>query len=128
MPRGGSRPGAGRKPGSRNKKLAERAAKAAQAEAIAERDGVPLPDDPLSVGLRAMRQLERAGEWQKAGALAARLARYTAQPLKATPRAPPAHPAQNLPLFEAADGTGASRPAVPDDGPAAALARRILRN
>jgi hypothetical protein len=127
MPRGGSRPGSGRKPGSRNRKALERAAKAAEAEAAAERDGVPLPDDPLSVGLRAMRRLELAGEWQKAGALAARLARYTSQPLKPTPRAPPAHPAQNLPLFDL-DETGMARPTIAADSPAAALARRLLRS
>ncbi|RBP08522.1 hypothetical protein DFR50_1253 [Roseiarcus fermentans] len=60
-----------------------------------------LPGDPLSVGLRAMRQLEAEGKAEKAGALAVRLARYFQQPFAPTDQAARPHPEQGiLPLWE----------------------------
>ena len=84
-----------------------------------------LPRDPLSIALRAARALEEIGEFAKAGALAARLCRYTSQALRPTERQAAAHPEQPLLPFDG-EATGARN--VPTDSPAAAAARRLLKS
>ena len=100
---GGKRQGAGRPRGSRSRS-------AASLPAPPPAQDQDLPADPLSVGLRAMRRLEAEGKLEKAGALAARLAKYFAQPFAATDQPAKPHPEQNmLPLWE-------SKPKAPDLG------------
>lgn len=69
MPRGGARPGAGRKRGSKNKRSSVEAAKASAAAAHGDKL-------PIDIGLAAMRALFEAGDYKAALDGAAKLAPY----------------------------------------------------
>ncbi len=97
---GGKRPGAGRPKGATKARQPDPAPPTPAAS--------DLPDDPLSVGLRAMRKLEAEGKVEKAGALAVKLARYFAQPFAPTDQSAKPHAEQGiLPLWE-------SKPKAPE--------------
>src|SRR5262245_61202695 len=79
MPHGGKRPGAGRKPGSKNRRPSERRAAARRAVEKVMAEGVT----PLEVMLAAMRQHYAAGNLDAAAEIARHAAPYVHPRLQA---------------------------------------------
>lgn len=108
MPRGGKRPGAGRKKGSATRKTR------AVADAVAAGGEI----SPLEVMIDAMRRLHRAKKYGKAAAIAAQAAPYCHPRLSAvTLKGDPENPIRLVEELVIADGS-ADPPAPGTPGPA----------
>lgn len=85
MPRGGRRPGAGRKPGVPNKKTTVRSARV-----------IASGDSPLDIMLASARALFKAKNYAEASLVASRAAPYIHQRFAPTAEAAKPHPEQKL--------------------------------